>query len=71
MLSADYDPVTLRQTVYAPAADRSAGGRQVALSVKYKESVKPDTWSPAGLPQMFVSYDRSEASSRPARGWGW
>ncbi|XP_043247283.1 teneurin-m-like isoform X2 [Amphibalanus amphitrite] len=58
VLSVDYDPVTLRQTVYTPTSETAAGGaRQVALSVKYKESVKPDTWSPAGLPQMFVSYD--------------
>ena len=72
VLSVDYDPVTLRQTVYTPSGDPAAGAtRQVALSVKYKESVKPDTWSPAGLPQMFVSYDRSERRRRDADRAGW
>ena len=66
-MSVDYDPVTLLQTVYTPAGEEAGGARQVALRVKYKESVKPGTWSPAGLPQMFVSYDGSVGPLR-ARG---
>ncbi|XP_037070344.1 teneurin-m-like, partial [Pollicipes pollicipes] len=67
VVSLDYDPVTLRQTVYTAAAPGAAGARQVTLSVKYRESVEPDTWSPAGLPPMVVSYDSIGRLGR----WRW